>query len=377
MDNSGSLRYSRRVNQRRDLWLFDDAPILGGAELFALRLARWADSDPAAGRHVRLICPADSELGRAARRDGVDVQAARFPKPPAVTSVGALIAIRRILSSAPDSAVAVGNTALAQAYLAAASLTLRRHPPVVHLLHERETALRRGARWVLPRIGALVAVGENHAGAYRTRLDGTAVDTINIFLEPQELRAAVARRNGVRAPGAPAVGVIGRLIPEKGILELLDELAAEPDAWSTVRIAAAPQDPVYAGRVAARASERELAGRIELLGYLDDVGELLSEVDVVVVPSVGSEGQVLVILEALAYGVPCVVRESVVSREYGGLPVSSYRDARSLASALASLPDGRADPGELARRFGPEQAVAGIERAALRSPNRAQPLPGP
>lgn len=365
------------MTERRDLWLFDDAPILGGAELYALRLSRWAARDARSSVRVRLFCPAESELARGARREGVDIESARFPKPPAVAAVPALLAIRRLLLGAPESAIAVANTALAQAYLAAAAMTVGRHPPVVHLLHERETARRRTARWILPRTGALVAVGENHAAAYRVAMNGAAVDTVNVFLEPDELSVAVAAERRTRRDGAPVIGVIGRLIPEKGILELLDELAAEPDAWSTVRIAAARQDPVYASRVTARANERDLAGRVELLGYLEEIGRLLSEVDAVVVPSVGTEGQVLVILEALAYGVPCVVRETVVSPEYAGLPVLSYRDGRSLASALSSLPRSKAHPDELARRFGPEQALAGIERAAARAATRGGFTGGP
>jgi glycosyltransferase involved in cell wall biosynthesis len=367
------------VDERRDLWIFDDAPILGGAELFALRLARGVGADGSPEWHVRLICPPASELARMARRDGVDLVELPFPKPPSGTAqaIRSLIAIRGMLSRAPRSVVAVANTALAQAYLAVAVTTLRRHAPIVHLLHERETALRRSATWSLPRTGALVAVGENHAAAYRRVLNGAAIGTVNVFLEPEELAASVRRRSGPHGNGAPAVGVIGRLIPEKGILELLDELAAAPGAWSTVRIAAAPQDPAYARRVAARANEADLAGRVQLLGYVEDVGELLSQVDVVVVPSVGSEGQVLVILEALAYGVPCVVREAVLSPEYAGLPVLGYRDSGSLASALGALPVERADPAALLERFGPEQALAGIEQAAHRAVTGGTPPRGP
>jgi glycosyltransferase involved in cell wall biosynthesis len=362
---------------RRELWLFDDAPILGGAELFGLHLVRWTDGDSCAGWRARLFCPGDSELARRARAQALEVHDLRFPKPPrgTVAGVPALMRVRRILSGAPETVVAVANTALAQAYLAAAVATLRRHPPVVHLLHERETADRPSARWVLPRSGALVAVGEKHAGSYREVVRGASVDAVNVFLEPEELDAAAARRTGPHDPGRPVVGMLGRLIPEKGVLELLDELAAQPGAWSRIRVAGAPQDPAYAGRVASRANGPGLAGRVELLGHVDDVGSFLSTVDVVVVPSTGSEGQVLVILEALAQGLPCVVREAVLSPEYAGLPVVGYRDSDSLATALSALPRDTAEPSDLARRFGPEQALAGIERAAdrLRGPRPGRP----
>src|SRR5260370_24960412 len=61
------------VNQRRELWLFDDAPILGGAELFALRLVHWTHGDAGNGWCARLFCPGESELARRGRHQAVDV----------------------------------------------------------------------------------------------------------------------------------------------------------------------------------------------------------------------------------------------------------------------------------------------------------------
>jgi hypothetical protein len=61
-----------------------------------------------------------------------------------------------------------------------------------------------------------------------------------------------------------------------------------------------------------------------------------------------------------------VVRDLLLSREYADLPVLGYRDAASLAAALRSLPGESAEPEVLKRRFGPDQALAGLERAAQR-----------
>ena len=64
------------------------------------------------------------------------------------------------------------------------------------------------------------------------------------------------RRPAGRAGGETVVGVLTRLIPEKGVLELVEELAA-CGSWSTARIAGRAQDPGYAARV---------QGRIDALG---------------------------------------------------------------------------------------------------------------
>ena len=45
---------------------------------------------------------------------------------------------------------------------------------------------------------------------------------------------------------------------------------------------------------------------MHFLGQRDDIPKLLRAIDVFVLPSIGSEGMPLVILEAMAAGVPCI-----------------------------------------------------------------------
>ena len=114
--------------------------------------------------------------------------------------------------------------------------------------------------------------------------------------------------------------------------------------------------------------ERGLAGRVELLGHVADVTDLLRRVDVLAVPSTGGEAQPTAILEALAAGRGVVVRRHVWSPDFEGLPVRSYRSAAELSRALGER-DEPAALDLLARRFGPVQAVDAIEQAA--APARA------
>jgi glycosyltransferase involved in cell wall biosynthesis len=352
------------------LWIFDDAPIMGGAELFALRLARWlAECDEE--RDVRLVCPPGSELAERCRAHGVTIEPLTFHKPrpgsAALRTSATFRSVRRLLAGAGKDTIALGNTALAQAYLAFTHPLVRPGPPLVHLLHERHTAARLSARLVLPRSGALLAIGERHAEAYRKAL-GAGVASINVFLTPDELRAAVERRAPPPGGPAPVLGLLGRLTPEKGVLELLDELAAEPDAWRTLRIGAPPQDPEYSALVERRVAQHGLEDRVELLGYVNDLAGFFASIDVLVAPSTGPEGQMLSILDALAHGRPCVVREPALADEHEGLPVTSFVDGPTLAARLRethAVPP--VDPRELAARFGPEQALQGIEEAASRT----------
>src|SRR5439155_18148916 len=156
-------------------------------------------------------------------------------------------------------------------------------------------------------------------------------------------------------PRLPVVGILARMTPEKGLVEALDELAANAGAWSHVRIAAPAQEPAYAAQVARRIADRRLDGRVEVLDWVEPA-PFLDGVDAVLVPSTGVEGQPTVILEALARGRPVVVRSAMWSTAFAGLPVVAYAGARDLGDALAALPrPDAASVAEAARRFGAEQ----------------------
>lgn len=340
------------------LWLLDDAPILGGAERFALRLAESVRDD--VGVRLTIVSPDSGPLAVRCRAAAVAVEALEFPRSPARVA-GALVALRRLLAGRARDAIVVANTARTQAYAAVAGRGLGTR--VVNLIHERDTARRRSARIVLPRSGAMVCVGERVAAAYRAAIPGIDPATVNIFLTPSELAPAGARRRREQS-GPPDVGVLGRLIPEKGVAELVDELHAHPGSWGRLLIAAPPQDPAYARLVADRIRAHGAERRVELLGYVEDLDSFFARIDLHVVPSVGNEGQVFGVLEGLARDVPSIVRRSVLSPEYEGLPVAGYDGADELARRLERPPAEPVDRRLLERRFGSEQAVTTIVAAA-------------
>jgi glycosyltransferase involved in cell wall biosynthesis len=338
-----------------DLWLLDDARIMGGGQLFALRLARHARD-----RRCVIVCPRDSELARRCAEQGVPTRHARFPAPlPTPAFAAAAAALPRVLREAPGDAIVVGNSARTQAAAAAAWGWRRaRAPRFVHLMHERDSARRPSARAVHRRFGRMAALGANAVQAYRDAL-GVPVAHLNNFLGPDQLAALVAVRDGRPSPRPlPVVGIAGRLIPEKGILEAVRDLGAVSGGWAELLIAGERQDEAYAREVEAAAAP--LGERVRLLGHVADMPHFLRSLDLLLVPSTGNEAQPTVILEALAAGCPVAVRRAIWSSDFDGLPVAPFDE---VAAALSAPPAGRADPAELARRFGPEQALAGIAAA--------------
>lgn len=173
----------------------------------------------------------------------------------------------------------------------------------------------------------------------------------------QELRAGL----GVYDE-KPVIVMIGRLVAEKGYPALIE--AMRPlDAHLWIIGERLPSD--HAGSIDAtlRAIETDpaLSGKISLLGYRDDVPDLLRAGDIFVLPS-HREGMPRSIIEAMLTGLPVVAtkirgsRELVVDGETGLLvPVDAVDD---LSHALQALIVDRA----MRDRMG----TAGLNRARER-----------
>jgi glycosyltransferase involved in cell wall biosynthesis len=329
-----------------DVWLLDHAEILGGGQRFGLRLV---------------------EAFRESGRTAAVVEDLRLPKP-APWNPAVLRAVRRtrhLLKSLGPDAIVIGNHPRAHFYLHAARPRAG-GPAIVLIAHERDTAARRGASRVYGRGGGLVAIGANAAAEYESRLPGVQVTKINNFLPADYFERARGERVLSPAHSELTLGVLARLIPEKGVSELIEELA-DPVvrlAWRELAVAGGAQDAAYARRVDGRVDELGLSDRVRLIGETEDVPSFLASIDVLVVPSTGSEAQPTAIIEALAHGVPVVVREPLLSPDFEGLPVSGYGSPVDLGDALRAPRSSAAPVAELARRFGPDQAIAGVEAAA-------------
>jgi glycosyltransferase involved in cell wall biosynthesis len=349
-----------------EILLLDHGDIGGGGQRFALRLA---DEMRGRGLTARIGCRRGTPLDAWCGRAGIKTIDVHYPAlvPWRLRSIAAaVIRTRRLLCGLGRATVVVANHPRVQAYLFAASRGLRGSPPVVNLVHEQDSARRISARFAYRRFGALLVVGANAAGEYESRLPGVPVTKVNNFLPAEYFHQAAARRVLSPQYDEPVLGVLARMIPEKGIAELVDEVAAPvvQPRWRQLLIGAAFQDPSYVRGIERRIGELRLGDRIRLLGEVDDVPAFLGSIDALVVPSTGNEAQPTAIIEALAHGVPVVVRRPLWSSDYEGLPVARYRDPSDLAEALRELPSPPASPAELAQRFGPDQFLAGLDASA-------------
>jgi len=193
-----------------------------------------------------------------------------------------------------------------------------------------------------------VAVRDYGADPARIRAIPNGCDA-SIF-HPQD-RAAARAALGLDAD-AELVVYVGRLVPEKGLRELLDAMAALVPSRPRLQLALVGDGPM---RAELDARTGDTSHRVHVPGAQDaqSVAQWMAAADLVTLPSY-SEGHPNVLVEALACGRP------VVATPVGGIPevvdaasglLVPARDAQALAGGLREALERDWDVDALARRF--------------------------
>ncbi|MFQ5971714.1 MAG: glycosyltransferase family 4 protein [Alphaproteobacteria bacterium] len=201
-------------------------------------------------------------------------------------------------------------------------------------------------RYRLCRRGDIVAIGNGSDPA--------------VFRPPEDTRQRSRIRESLGTPRErPVVLTVGRLVAEKGFPELIAAMRdVEAELWVAGGRLVSDHAPRIDAVIESIRADGELRDRVRLLGYRDDIPELMRAADIFTLPS-HREGMPRTIIEAMLTGLPVVAtdirgsREEVVHGETGLLvPVG---DARALGRALQQL---ATDPGRRA-----ELGRAGLRRA--------------
>lgn len=188
------------------------------------------------------------------------------------------------------------------------------------------------------------------ASRRKVRLLGNGVDLTRF----DRVRLGGEPRRRLRAEWGVAdervvIGIVGRLVAEKGYPELFEAMAGLPGADLVV---VGPDDPDKPDALPRPLVEQAAAAGVRFLGHRDDVEHLYSAFDVFVLPS-HREGFPRAAMEAAAMGLPIVATDirgcrQVVEPGVNGLLVP-VRDAAALREALAQLvedAEGRAAMGK-------------------------------
>lgn len=201
---------------------------------------------------------------------------------------------------------------------------------------------------------------------------------VNWGLAPASLEGALRART--RRPSARRIGLVGRIEPRKGQLELVRgfALAQRVIPAATLDLVGPVADEDYADRIREEIARRGLQRSVRLRGRVRSVPAIVSMWDLCVSLS-SDEGQGLAILEAMALGVPVAARPVAGVEDYfrpgvNGVAVQSSR-ARDVADAIVdALRDrsrlalmSRRAQAQVRRRYSWEHTVHSIERVYERA----------
>lgn len=214
--------------------------------------------------------------------------------------------------------------------LSAFAAKLSHNPIVIQTYHGLEENLRgvaalkmTGYTWLSTIVGNLLArgvigVSEDIAAKLRRRLPFTSVHCIRNGLDLERVVSTVEGSQMRQELGIPVdafvVGSVGRLVSIKGIEYLIRafSLLARGDESECSRLIIVGDGPLRLS-LEQLAAEQGVAGQVAFLGERRDAYRVMRAFDVFALPSL-HEGVPMVLLEAMAIGVP------IVASGVGGIP---------------------------------------------------------
>lgn len=221
--------------------------------------------------------------------------------------------------------------------------------PLVYHLHSPASrdSTRRWRNWLngviermsLRRAAALVAVSQSLAD--QAVRDGW--DARRLYVVPNGVPCRTVRPPRPESQTTWTLGTVALFRPRKGIEVLLEATAIlRSQGWDArLRAVGGFETAAYQRQVKDYAQRLGLDGTIDWIGFTPDVDRQLAQMDLFVLPSLFGEGMPMVVLEAMAAGVPVVASRvegipEVIRDGKEGLLVEP-RDAQALAGRIGCL----------------------------------------
>ncbi|MDX1962794.1 MAG: glycosyltransferase family 4 protein [Pirellulales bacterium] len=230
--------------------------------------------------------------------------------------------------------------------------------PVVYHVHG-QTGVEVGGKWstwlnatlerrILQSCAGLIAVSDSTA-RYLTE-HGAPAHKIHVIpngVPGRPLRQLVEASHSFasQSHNGPTLGFVAWLRPRKGLEVFLDAAAQLLPRFPALRlwVVGSFETSAYEAEIKTRAAHLGLSDHIVWRGFCQPIDAELDMLDVLAFPSVLAEGMPMVLLEALAAGVPIVASRvpgvtDVIRHEQNGLLVEP-QSAAELAGAIEKLLD--------------------------------------
>lgn len=332
-------RNTPKTHVRCVILVSNHGEIIGGGEVSLLTLLKGLDR---ANWAPILVVPSEGQVAAGSRALGIPayvipLPGLRRPRPALFQSLWRLTGLVRKTAAV----LLHANGSRAMFYAGVAGLLTGR-PVVWHLrVLDHDPTLD----WLLARLATRTITNSK---AVRGRLrrwprahDRSVVVPNGIDLDtfvPLKKLDTVRNELGLH-PGKRVIGTVGRLVPFKGHRYLLDAFVLILQNNTGIRLLIVGDGPEREA-LERRAQALGIASAVTFLGHREDVADLLSVMDIFVLPSV-EEGFGRVVLEAMALKLPVVATAAggvveVVEDKVTGLLVRS-EDPRALASAIETF----------------------------------------
>lgn len=208
------------------------------------------------------------------------------------------------------------------------------------------------------------AVREHIAPRSKLRLLGNGIDLQRFAPDQVPPETLVGLRSQLGLEGAaPVVGFVGRLVAEKGLLDLFRAAARVRERYPTVRfLIVGPADPDKPDALGPREAQRHgLEASLIFAGLRQDMPQMYALMDIFVLPS-HREGFPRAPMEAAAMAKPVIVtdvrgcRETLIAGETGIMFAKADDEALALAILrLLDDPHARARMGHAGRLLAEQQ----------------------
>jgi glycosyltransferase involved in cell wall biosynthesis len=305
------------------------------------------------GHEVVVAAPAGSQLATRSREAGLETfEEARFLKPKHLAAALAdVAALRRLLGSGRFDLVDAHGSQ--DVWTVAAATTLASRPPAfVFTRHNTKRVADHLANRYLYRkcIDHLIVASASVLERYRPFLErgDLSPDRISVVhssyredrFHPAVDGAEIRRELGAAERGARLVGVVGRLVPDKGgtyFLKAVSRIASRFPSARFLFVGTGTEEE----RLRRETEELGLVDRVRFLGFRDDIPGITAALDLSVLPSVDCDASSAVLKEAMAVGRPVIATDiggasEIVQHGSTGLIVPPA-DPEALAGAMAQI----------------------------------------
>lgn len=173
---------------------------------------------------------------------------------------------------------------------------------------KRSVVKRFSTNWVGSSLASSKAVfGRHWPENKRSKMLRSGID-ISLFTSRRPKHMTLRQQLHI-PPDEPLVGHIGRFSAVKNhrfLIEIFEELLFRVPTANLILVG----DGALRPQIQALIEDKGIQSRVHLIGIREDISELLQEFDVMVLPSF-QDGLPMILIEAQAAGVPCVVSDAL------------------------------------------------------------------